>query len=152
MDAYRAEHRNAGLDLRAHRRAFANLLQNLGKYTPSGTRAEITATIDGEFVRVVVDDNDPGLPSGDPAGLFDKFQRGNTEGSIAGSIVNQRLGWAIDCEPRSDVCRMRRAQWGESREMLGIKARPSRRRRHHACDNSCRKRGSVRNRSNAYQC
>ena len=63
---------------------FVNLIENLAKYTPAGTRAVITAISDGEFLRVTMDDNGPGLPSGDPAKLFDKFQRGNTEGSVAG--------------------------------------------------------------------
>ena len=63
---------------------FVNLIENLVKYTPAGTRAVITAIPDGEFLRVTMDDNGPGLPSGDPAKLFDKFQRGNTEGSVAG--------------------------------------------------------------------
>ena len=33
---------------------------------------------------MVVDDDGPGLPPGDPARLFDKFQRGDGEGVIAG--------------------------------------------------------------------
>jgi two-component system, OmpR family, sensor histidine kinase KdpD len=63
---------------------FANLIENLAKYTPAGTRAEITAIADGNFLRVTIDDNGPGLPSGAPARLFDKFQRGTAEGSVAG--------------------------------------------------------------------
>jgi len=63
---------------------FVNLIENLSKYTPPGTRAEVTATADGDFLRVTIVDNGPGLPSGDPARLFDKFQRGTAEGSVAG--------------------------------------------------------------------
>jgi two-component system sensor histidine kinase KdpD len=33
---------------------------------------------------VRLDDDGPGLPPGDPARLFDKFQRGDGEGVIAG--------------------------------------------------------------------
>jgi two-component system sensor histidine kinase KdpD len=32
----------------------------------------------------MVDDDGPGLPPGDPARLFDKFQRGNEEGAVVG--------------------------------------------------------------------
>ena len=46
---------------------FANLIENLVKYTPAGTRAAMTAMPDGQFLRVTMDDNGPGLPSGDPA-------------------------------------------------------------------------------------
>lgn len=63
---------------------FCNLLDNIAKYTPAGTRVTITAASEATAVRVTVDDNGPGLPSGDPARLFQKFQRGNEEGAIVG--------------------------------------------------------------------
>jgi two-component system, OmpR family, sensor histidine kinase KdpD len=63
---------------------FVNLLENIAKYTPADTPVTISALADGDFVRVIVDDSGPGLPPGDPARLFDKFQRGDGEGSIAG--------------------------------------------------------------------
>jgi two-component system sensor histidine kinase KdpD len=61
-----------------------NLLDNAAKHTPPGTRIWISATVDGDFVRMVVDDEGPGLPHLDPTKLFDKFQRGNQEGPIVG--------------------------------------------------------------------
>ncbi len=63
---------------------FANLLDNVAKYTPPGTRVLIVATPDGDFLRVRVDDEGPGLPPGDPARLFEKFQRGAEEGTVVG--------------------------------------------------------------------
>jgi two-component system sensor histidine kinase KdpD len=63
---------------------FANLFDNIAKYTPAGTRVCISAVAEGPLVRVFVDDEGPGLPAGDTARLFDKFQRGGAEGSIAG--------------------------------------------------------------------
>ena len=63
---------------------LCNLLDNAIKHTPRGTRIEISAVPDGEYLRVTVDDNGPGLPHLDPARLFDKFQRGNAEGPIVG--------------------------------------------------------------------
>ena len=63
---------------------FANLLDNAAKYTPPGTRVQIAAAVDGPYVRVTVDDDGPGLPRGDPARLFDKFQRGAREATIVG--------------------------------------------------------------------
>ena len=63
---------------------FANLFVNVAKYTPAGTRVRVSAMPEKEFVRVYVDDEGPGLPAGETARLFDKFQRGNEEGTIAG--------------------------------------------------------------------
>ncbi len=65
-------------------KVFVNLLDNVIKYTPEGTRVMISATSDGPFVRVTVDDSGPGLPPGDPARLFEKFQRGTEEGTAVG--------------------------------------------------------------------
>jgi two-component system sensor histidine kinase KdpD len=70
---------------------FTNLLDNIVKYTPPGTHIRIAAAVDdggrglpGSKVRVTVEDNGPGLPAGDPARLFEKFQRGTGEGTIVG--------------------------------------------------------------------
>jgi two-component system sensor histidine kinase KdpD len=63
---------------------FTNLFDNFIKHTPSGSHAVVTANRDGEFLRVAVEDDGPGFPPGDPARLFDKFQRGDGEGVIAG--------------------------------------------------------------------
>ncbi len=64
--------------------AFGNLFDNLAKYTPVGTAATVSAVTEAGFLRVRIDDKGPGLPAGDPARLFDKFQRGSEEGSVAG--------------------------------------------------------------------
>ena len=76
---------------------FSNLFDNIAKYTPPGTRVTITAVADAErnFVRVTVDDNGPGLPGGDPARLFDKFQRGHEEGSVIGVGLGLAICQAI---------------------------------------------------------
>ncbi len=63
---------------------FSNLLDNIAKYTPPTTHVWITASSDGDLLRVIIEDDGPGLPGGDPARMFDKFQRGNGEGSIVG--------------------------------------------------------------------
>jgi two-component system sensor histidine kinase KdpD len=63
---------------------FVNLFDNAAKYTPVGTRVTVSAIVDGDFVRVTVDDEGPGFPPGDPARLFEKFQRGSGEGNVTG--------------------------------------------------------------------
>ena len=63
---------------------LVNLLDNIAKYTPPGTAVRIQAVVDGSQLRLQVDDAGPGLPAGDPQRLFDKFQRGQEEGSVVG--------------------------------------------------------------------
>ena len=76
---------------------FTNLFDNVSKYTPSGTRITVSAVAepDREFVRVMVDDEGPGLPGGDPARLFEKFQRGHDEGTVAGVGLGLAICQAI---------------------------------------------------------
>jgi two-component system, OmpR family, sensor histidine kinase KdpD len=74
---------------------FSNLFDNIAKYTPSGTRAWVSATHDGDSVRVIVEDEGPGFPAGDPAKLFDKFQRGNEEGAVVGAGLGLTICRAI---------------------------------------------------------
>jgi two-component system, OmpR family, sensor histidine kinase KdpD len=65
-------------------KVFANLFDNIAKYTPAGTRVVVSAAADGRVVRVTVDDDGSGFPPGDPGRLFEKFQRGNEEGAVVG--------------------------------------------------------------------
>jgi two-component system, OmpR family, sensor histidine kinase KdpD len=74
---------------------FGNLFDNIVKYTPPGTRSWVSATQEGESVRVVVEDEGPGFPAGDPAKLFDKFQRGNEEGAVVGAGLGLTICRAI---------------------------------------------------------
>ncbi len=74
---------------------FSNLFDNVIKYTPAGTRARVSAVIDGAFVRVTVDDDGPGFPPGDPEQLFDKFQRGEDEQATVGAGLGLAICRAI---------------------------------------------------------
>ncbi|MDE2263089.1 MAG: two-component system sensor histidine kinase KdbD, partial [Gammaproteobacteria bacterium] len=74
---------------------FGNLFDNIAKYTPPGTHARVSATHDEAFVRVIVEDEGPGFPAGDPAKLFDKFQRGNEEGAVVGAGLGLTICRAI---------------------------------------------------------
>ena len=70
---------------------LTNLLHNAAKYTPPGTIITISAAARQADVLLVVEDDGPGLPPGDPDQLFEKFQRGQPESAIVGA----GLGLAI---------------------------------------------------------
>ena len=91
---------------------FANLFDNVTKYTPPGTRVSVSAAVDGPFVRVIVEDNGPGLPPGEPARLFDKFQRGNGEGTVVGVGLGLAICQAIVSAHGGQIEAHRRAGGG----------------------------------------
>lgn len=74
---------------------FANLFDNIAKYTPPATPVTVAALVDGHFIRMRVEDDGPGLPIGEPARLFDKFQRGHEEGSVVGVGLGLAICQAI---------------------------------------------------------
>jgi two-component system sensor histidine kinase KdpD len=91
---------------------FSNLFDNSAKYTPPGTHVFVSAVVDGRFVRVTVDDEGPGLPPGDPARLFDKFQRGRGEGTIVGVGLGLAICQAIVHAHGGEIEALRRAGSG----------------------------------------
>ncbi len=74
---------------------FVNLLDNCVRHTPAGTRISISASAENQYVRVLVDDNGPGLPPGDPERLFKKFQRGREESNAGGAGLGLAICRAI---------------------------------------------------------
>jgi two-component system, OmpR family, sensor histidine kinase KdpD len=76
-------------------RVLINLLENAIKHTPPGTRITVSAGIEGESLRVVIDDTGPGLPPGQPERLFAKFQRGRDENNVGGAGLGLAISRAI---------------------------------------------------------
>jgi two-component system sensor histidine kinase KdpD len=89
-----------------------NLFDNAVKYTPAGTRLTLGAISEGSVVRVTLDDAGPGLPAGDPARLFDKFQRGGEEGTIVGVGLGLAISRAILHAHGGDIEAQRRPAGG----------------------------------------
>jgi two-component system sensor histidine kinase KdpD len=71
--------------------ALANLLDNAAKHTPPGTHVTVHARVLEGGTEIAVEDDGPGLPPGDTARLFAKFQRGRDESEVPGA----GLGLAI---------------------------------------------------------
>ena len=65
-------------------RVLCNLLENAAKYTPPGSRIVVAAELRGQWARVTVFDNGPGLPHGREEAIFEKFTRGERESAKPG--------------------------------------------------------------------
>ena len=74
---------------------LVNLLENAVKHTPDGTHVRIIGTTGDGQVSIAVEDDGPGLPPGDPDRLFAKFQRGRSEGDVAGAGLGLAICRAI---------------------------------------------------------
>lgn len=66
----------AKADTTALSRSLANLLENAGKFTASGTPIRVSWSIEGTEVRVRVADEGPGIPEGERRRVFERYARG----------------------------------------------------------------------------
>jgi len=86
------------------RQAFANVLANALKYAPEGSRVDVSVVRHADNVEVRVEDEGPGVPTGDLERVFDEFYRapgstleqpGSGLGlSIVRSILEAHGGWS----------------------------------------------------------
>jgi two-component system sensor histidine kinase KdpD len=83
------------VDASAIVQVLVNLLDNTAKYTPAGTQVRIRAAAQEPMVRVTVEDEGPGLQPAERGRLFDKFQRGQGEGTIGGAGLGLAICRAI---------------------------------------------------------
>lgn len=63
-------------DPKALRRVVSNLIENSIKYTPDGGLITVSASEEGDFAAISVEDDGRGIPAEDLPVLFDKFHRG----------------------------------------------------------------------------
>src|SRR5918912_743992 len=75
------------------RQVLANLMRNALVHTPAGTPIELRAARDDGEVRIEVRDHGPGLPTENPAELFERFWR--SEGGRKQGRAGAGLGLAI---------------------------------------------------------
>jgi signal transduction histidine kinase/DNA-binding response OmpR family regulator len=90
------------------RRLFTNFLENALRYSPAGTTVTVGIEEDGQFLRLFVDDQGPGLPEGvTAANLFRLFGKGKESTGKAGlglyfcKITAERWGGGVGCENRA---------------------------------------------------
>lgn len=65
-------------------RVLCNLLENAGKYAPAGTTIRLSAEARDNEIRIVVEDEGPGVPAGKERQIFEKFTRGQRESATTG--------------------------------------------------------------------
>jgi two-component system heavy metal sensor histidine kinase CusS len=74
----------ANLDRALWQRAVGNLVENALAFTPSGGSVSLSATPEGDGVRVTVADTGCGVPAADLPRLFDRFYRADPARSSRG--------------------------------------------------------------------
>jgi two-component system sensor histidine kinase KdpD len=73
-------------------RALTNLLENALKYSPAGSPVLLRAWRDADRLRITVDDDGPGVPSGDEERIFEAFFRGS---GVSDGVRGTGLGLSI---------------------------------------------------------
>ena len=66
-------------------RLWMNLLENASKYLPVSGKIIIGGFQDGQFLRLWVEDNGPGIPESERERIFEKYARLDTTGSSRGT-------------------------------------------------------------------
>jgi signal transduction histidine kinase len=90
-------------------RLLGVLLDNAFKYAPAGGTVGLSAGVEGNRVRVIVEDSGPGIPEEERPKIFDRFHRAMDEGYGSG------LGLAI----ADAVVRHTHGRWEVSTSALG---------------------------------
>ena len=94
------------LDAVLMEQVFVNLLENASRYAGREAQVTVGARQANGHVQITVSDNGPGIPPGGEERIFDKFQRGSTQGfglglSICRAIM-QAHGGSILARNRAD--------------------------------------------------
>ena len=71
-------------DRRYARQVLSNLLANASKYSPEGSQIRVIASPTATMVRISVEDQGPGIPFDQQAGLFERFYRIRNESDAPG--------------------------------------------------------------------
>jgi two-component system sensor histidine kinase KdpD len=83
------------MDTRLMQRVFASLLGNVAKHTPASTPMRIAAKVEGQSMKVVVEDEGPGLPEGREEQVFESFARGEGTTERKGAGLGLAISRAI---------------------------------------------------------
>ena len=100
-------------------RVFENILDNMHKYTPPGTRITISAQAKDAVLEIVIEDNGPGFALGSEEEIFKKFSRGEVESSTRGVGLGLAICRAI-VEAHRGRIRAERVATGGARFVIAL--------------------------------
>jgi two-component system sensor histidine kinase KdpD len=98
-------------------RVLTNLLDNAAKYTPPASTIAIRGRCTDNSMYLLVEDDGPGLPPGDPDALFEPFARGQKESSITGVGLGLALSRRIIAAHGGTITAKRREPHGVTFEI-----------------------------------
>src|SRR5262249_28178124 len=92
-------------DAEALRSAVQNVVGNAVKYSPGGSTVDVTATVDGAHVRIVVDDRGIGIDDDELPRVFTPFFRGRraSDAQIRGTGIGLAIVRHVVAAHRGDV-------------------------------------------------
>lgn len=70
---------NVRIDVQRIREVLMHLLENAGKYSPSGSPIKVTCEVNGDRLVINVADRGPGIDSFEQSLIFEKFYRGHNQ-------------------------------------------------------------------------
>jgi two-component system sensor histidine kinase KdpD len=74
---------------------FSNVLENAVTHTPPGTSVQVSATIDGDFLIVAVEDDGNGIPPVERDRVFERFHQVGVDGRTSTGNSGSGLGLSI---------------------------------------------------------
>jgi signal transduction histidine kinase len=99
-------------DRAAIQQVLANFVQNALRVVPPGSVIEVATTCMPEWTCFSVADRGPGLPTGDPAQLFEVFQQGDSRSGVR-EAGNVGLGLSLS---KKIVAQHQGTIWAENRD------------------------------------
>jgi two-component system sensor histidine kinase KdpD len=100
------------------RQLLSNLLENAAKYTPPGTTVLIKAVAASDLMMLTIEDDGPGFGATAPERLFEKFERGQKEGSVSGAGLGLAICRAVVRLHRGSIHATSRAGGGARFEII----------------------------------
>jgi two-component system OmpR family sensor kinase len=105
-------------DLGMTERVLDNLIGNAIEYSPEGGEVELGMSVQGDHLRVCVNDSGPGIPAQELARIFDAFYRGDTRNASGHAGLGLAIAKRIMSLQNGSISAANRAGGGASFSIL----------------------------------